>query len=381
MTAPVYLDHHATTPVDPRVLAEMLPWFTGQFGNPHSVDHAYGWAAEEAVEAARARVAALIGADPREIIFTSGATEANNLALRGLAPALAVAGRTEIIASPLEHPCVMACLEALAADGFTVRLLDVGAAGVVDPAQVARLLGPATGLVTVMAANHEIGTVQPIDEIGRLSRAAGALFHVDAAQAAGKIPLAMAEIDLMTLSAHKVYGPKGIGALALRRAVRPLMRPLILGGGQEQGLRSGTVPVPLAVGFGAAAALAQAEQGAEAVRLATLRDRLLGRLRAAGLPLHLHGDPARRLAGNLNFRIARLDAEAIIQLVRDRVALSVGAACASAQRTPSPVLRAIGLGEAEALAALRIGLGRGTTEAEIELAATALIEACRDLGA
>ncbi|MDB5360922.1 MAG: iscS [Rhodospirillales bacterium] len=381
MTAPVYFDHHATTPVDPRVLAQMLPWFTRQFGNPHSVDHAYGWAAEEAVEAARAQVAALIEADPREIIFTSGATEANNLALRGLAPALAVAGRTEIIASPLEHPCVMACLEALAADGFTVRFLDVGAAGVVDPAQVARLLGPTTGLVTVMAANHEIGTVQPIDEIGRLSRAAGALFHVDAAQAAGKIPLAMAEIDLMTLSAHKVYGPKGIGALALRRAVRPLMRPLILGGGQEQGLRSGTVPVPLAVGFGAAAALAQAEQGAEAVRLARLRDRLLDRLRTAGLPLHLHGDPARRLAGNLNFRIARLDAEAIIQLVRDQVALSVGAACASAQRTPSPVLRAIGLGEADALAALRIGLGRGTTEAEIELAATALIKACRDLGA
>ena len=381
MTAPVYLDHHATTPVDPRVLARMLPWFTERFGNPHSVDHAYGWTAEEAVEAARRQVAALIEADPREIIFTSGATEANNLALRGLAPALAAAGRMEIIASPLEHPCVMACLEALAADGFTVRLLTVGTAGLVDPAEVGRLIGPATGLVTVMAANHEIGTVQPIDEIGRLTRAAGALFHVDAAQAAGKIPLAMTEIDLMTLSAHKLYGPKGIGALALRRTVRPLMKPLILGGGQEQGLRSGTVPVPLAVGFGAAAALAWAEMGNEAVRLAQLRDRLLDRLRAAGLPLHLHGDPARRLTGNLNFRVDHIDAEAIIQRVRDRVALSTGAACASAERTSSPVLRAIGLGETEALEALRIGLGRGTSEADIDIAATALIEACRDLGA
>jgi cysteine desulfurase len=382
MTAPpVYLDHHATTPVDPRVLARMLPWFTEQFGNPHSVDHAYGWTAEEAVEAARCQVAALIEADPREIIFTSGATEANNLALRGLAPALAAAGRMEIIASPLEHPCVMACLEALAADGFTVRFLPVGAAGLVDPAEVGRLIGPATGLVTVMAANHEIGTVQPIDEIGRLTRAAGALFHVDAAQAAGKIPLAMAEIDLMTLSAHKLYGPKGIGALALRRTIRPLVKPLILGGGQEQGLRSGTVPVPLAVGFGAAAALARAEMGNEAVRLAQLRDRLLDRLRAAGLPLHLHGDPARRLTGNINFRVDHIDAEAIIQRVRDRVALSTGAACASAERTPSPVLRAIGLGETEALEALRIGLGRGTSEADIDVAAAALIEACRDLGA
>ena len=381
MSLPVYLDHHATTPVDPRVLDQMLPWFTEQFGKPHSVDHAYGWSAEEAVEAARSEVAALIEADPREIIFTSGATEANNLAIRGLAPALAAAGRTEIIASPLEHPCVMACLEALVADGFSIHFLKVGSAGVVNPAEVARRIGPATGLVTVMAANHEIGTVQPIDEIGRLTRAAGALFHVDAAQAAGKIPLAMAEIDLMTLSAHKLYGPKGIGALALRRTVRPLMKPLILGGGQEQGLRSGTVPVPLAVGFGAAAALAMAERGGEAVRLAQLRDRLLDRLRAAGLDLHLHGDPARRLTGNINFRIGTLDAEAIIQHVRDRVALSTGAACASAERTPSAVLRAIGLTEAQALGALRIGLGRGTSEADIELAATALIETCRELGA
>jgi cysteine desulfurase len=381
MTAPIYLDHHATTPVDPRVLARMLPWFTERFGNPHSVDHAYGWAAEEAVEAARRQVADLIGADPRGIVFTAGATEANNLALRGLAPALAAAGRREIIASPLEHPCVMACLEALAADGFTVRFLPVGPAGVVDPAEVARWLGPATGLVTVMAANHEIGTVQPIEAIGRIARAAGALFHVDAAQAAGKIPLAMDGIDLMTLSAHKLYGPKGIGALALRRAVRPMLTPLILGGGQEQGLRSGTVPVPLAVGFGAAAALAQAEMGDEAVRVARLRDRLLDRLRAAGLPLQLHGDPVRRLAGALNFRVPGIDAEAIIQRVRDRVALSTGAACASAERTPSPVLRAIGLDEAAALSALRIGLGRGTTEAEIDLAAAALTEACRALGA
>lgn len=359
----------------------MLPWFTERFGNPHSVDHAHGWTAEEAVEQARREVAALIGAEAREIVFTSGATEANNLAIRGLAPALVAAGRCQIIASPLEHPCVMACLDTLASEGFTIRFLAVGPAGLVDPAEVASLLGPATGLVSVMAANHEIGTVQPIDEIGRLARAAGALFHVDAAQAAGKIPLAMAGVDLMTLSAHKLYGPKGIGALAVRRTVRPLLKPLILGGGQEQGLRSGTVPVPLAVGFGAAAVLAGAEMGAETARLVQRRDRLLDRLRGAGLIVHLHGDPVRRLAGNINFRIDRLDAETIIALVRDRVALSTGAACASAERAPSRVLRAIGLGDTEALGALRIGLGRSTSEADVDAAAAALIEACRELGA
>ncbi|GGF31219.1 cysteine desulfurase IscS [Aliidongia dinghuensis] len=379
MTAPIYLDHHATTPLDPRVLDAMLPWFKEGFGNPHSVDHAYGWAAEEAVEAARRQVAALIGAEPREIVFTSGATEANNLALRGVAPGLAKAGRFGILASPLEHPCVNACLEALAADGFAVRFLPVGPAGVVDPAEVAARLGPDVGLVTVMAANHEIGTLQPIDEIGRLARAAGALFHVDAAQAAGKIPLSMREIDLMTLSAHKLYGPKGVGALAVRRAVRPRVRPLILGGGQEQGLRSGTVPAPLVVGLGAAAALAAAEMGAEAVRLVAHRDRLLAQLRTAGLPIRLHGDPARRLPGNINFRVEGLDADAIIARVRDRVAISTGAACASAERTPSTVLRAIGLDETAALGALRIGLGRSTGEPDVDAAAAALIEACREL--
>jgi cysteine desulfurase len=378
MTMPIYLDHHATTPVDARVVEAMLPWFTQSFGNPHSVDHAYGWAAEEAVEAGRRQVAELIGAEPREIIFTSGATEANNLALRGLAPALAAAGRRHVVASPLEHPCVVACLEWLAADGFEVSYLEVSAAGLVDPAEVAAKLRPTTGLVTVMAANHEIGTVQPIAEIGRLARAAGALFHSDAAQAAGKIPLAMADVDLMTLSAHKLYGPKGIGALAVRRAIRPLVRPLILGGGQEDGLRSGTVPVPLVVGFGAAAALAQAEMDDEVARIAHLRDRFLDHLRRAGLPVMLHGDAIRRLTGNLNFRIGRLDADAIIARVRDRVALSAGAACASAERTPSRVLRAIGLGEAEALAALRIGFGRSTSEADVDEAAAALIESCRD---
>ena len=375
--SPIYLDHHATTPVDPRVLEAMLPWFTRDFGNPHSVDHAYGWAAEEAVEQARRAVAGLIGTEARAIVFTSGATEANNLAVRGLGPALAAAGRTEIIASPLEHPCVMACLEALVSDGFSVRFLNVGAAGLVDPAEVAAWLGPATGLVSVMAANHEIGTMQPIDEIGRLTRAAGALFHVDAAQAAGKIPLDMAEIDLMTLSAHKLYGPKGIGALAVRPAMQPSLTPLILGGGQERGLRSGTVPVPLAVGFGVAADLARAGMGEEAARLARHRDRLLDRLRHAGLDVHVHGDPARRLAGNLNFRIGDIDADTIISRVRDRVAMSTGAACASAERTPSSVLRAIGLGEVEALGALRIGLGRWTSEADVDAAAAALIEACR----
>lgn len=380
---PIYLDHHATTPTDPRVLAEMLPWFTERFGNPHSVDHEWGWQAEEAVEAARRQVAALVGAEPAEIIFTSGATEANNLALLGMAPALrslAESGRVarpHIVASPLEHACVQACLAALERDGFAVTILPVGPGGVLEPEALARALTPATVLVTVIAASHEIGTLQPLASLAALCREAGAILHSDAAQAAGKVPFDAASVDLATLSAHKIYGPKGIGALVARGAARKKLRPILLGGGQEGGLRSGTVPVPLAVGFGAAAALAARLQTEEAGRLAALRARLLAGLQAAGLDVAVNGELERRLPGNLSLRFAGRDAATMIGRVRGRIAISAGAACASAERVPSPALLALGLDREQALATLRIGLGRTTTEAAIDTAVAAFAEACR----
>ncbi|MGB8839494.1 MAG: cysteine desulfurase family protein, partial [Aliidongia sp.] len=339
---PIYLDHHATTPTDPRVVQAMLPWLDDWFGNPHSTDHEWGWQAEEAVEAARRQVAALIGALPSEIIFTSGATEANNLALFGIAATLKARGRTHIIASPLEHPCVSGCLDGLRTEGFTVTILPVDSSGVVDPMAVERALTPATGLVSVIAASHEIGTLQPLGEIAALCRDAGALLHSDAAQAAGKVPFDTTGIDLISLSAHKIYGPKGIGALAARGGTRRLLRPILRGGGQEGGLRSGTVPVPLAVGFGAAAQLACEMKVEEGACLAELRARLLAGLDAAGVDYSVNGTLDRRLPGNLSLRFAGLDAEALIGRVRGQIAISAGAACASARRVASPGLLAIG---------------------------------------
>jgi cysteine desulfurase len=381
---PIYLDHHATTPTDPRVLEAMLPWFGERFGNPHSVDHEWGWQAEEAVETARRQVAALVGAEPAEIIFTSGATEANNLALIGMVPALrglaAAMGarRPHVIASPLEHPCVAACLKVLEEAGFSVTVLPVGSSGVIDPAVLQRALTPQTVLVSVIAASHEIGTVQPLKELAALCWDAGAVLHSDAAQAAGKVRFDAATVNLATLSAHKIYGPKGIGALVARGTVRRLLRPILHGGGQEGGLRSGTVPVPLAVGFGAAAALAAQNLAAEGRRLTALRARLLAGLYAAGLDFAVNGDLDRRLPGNLSLRFAGLDAETLIARLRGRLALSAGAACASAERVPSPALMALGLDPAAALATIRIGLGRMTTEAEIDAAVAAFADACAE---
>jgi cysteine desulfurase len=381
---PIYLDHHATTPTDPRVIEAMLPWFGQRFGNPHSVDHEWGWQAEEAVETARRQVAALVGAAPSEVIFTSGATEANNLALLGMVPALrslAVAkgiARPRVIASPLEHPCVTACLTVVAQRGFDVTLLPIGSGGIVDPAVLADALTPETLLVTITAASHEIGTVQPLAEIAALCWDAGAVLHSDAAQAAGQVEVDIRSVNLASLSAHKIYGPKGIGALVARGAVRPLLRPILHGGGQEGGLRSGTVPVPLAVGFGAAAALAAETLAAEGRRLTALRARLLAGLYAAGLDFAVNGDLDRRLPGNLSLRFAGLDAETLIARLRDRVALSAGAACASAERVPSAALLALGLDPAAALATIRIGLGRMTTEAEIDAAVAAFAAACAE---
>ncbi|MEA2756704.1 MAG: cysteine desulfurase [Aliidongia sp.] len=377
---PIYLDHQATTPTDPSVVAAMIPWFEERFGNPHSTDHEWGWQAEEAIERARRQVAALIGAQPSEIIFTSGATEANNLALLGMAATLKARGRRHIIASPLEHPCVSACLDALAADGFSVTILPIEGSGVIDSLAVERALTPDTGLVTITAASHEIGTVQPLGAIAALCRGAGALLHSDAAQAAGKVPFDVIGIDLVSLSAHKIYGPKGIGALAARGGARRLLRPILRGGGQEGGLRSGTLPVPLAVGFGVAAALASEKMAEEGGRLADLRARLLTGLNAAGLHYEVNGALDRRLPGNLSLRFAGIDAEALIGRVRGRIAVSAGAACASARRVASLGLLAIGLDEAAALATIRIGLGRSTGPAEIDAAVAAFAAACGEAG-
>ncbi|TPQ52144.1 IscS subfamily cysteine desulfurase [Prosthecomicrobium hirschii] len=374
MPRPIYLDHHATTPLDPRVFEAMRPYFLEAFGNPHSADHAYGWEAEAGVEAARRAIARLIGAAAGEIVFTSGATEANNLALRGAAARLPE-GRRHLVASTIEHPCVAAVIDRLEADGFPVTRVGPGADGIVPAEAIAAALRPETGLVTVMAANHEIGTLQPIGAIGALTRARGILFHSDAAQAAGKVPfdVVAAKVDLMSLSAHKMYGPKGIGALHVRRGVA--LEPLILGGGQERGLRSGTVPAPLAVGFGAAAAIARDEMAGEASRLKALRERLRAGLSARIAGLRVNGDLERRLPGNLDLALPGIAAIDLIHLMKGRVAVSAGSACASASLEPSPVLGAIGLDDAAALGSIRIGLGRGTTEAEIDAAIAAVAEA------
>jgi cysteine desulfurase len=378
---PIYLDHHATTPVDPRVLDAMLPWLGARYGNAQSADHEWGWQAEEAVEAARRQVAALAGAAPTEVIFTAGATEANNLALLGSAAALAERGRRHIIASPLEHSSVAEPLAALARAGAELTILPIRADGVLDPDAVVAALRPETGLVTVIAASHEIGTLQPLQAIAALCRAGGILMHSDAAQAAGPVGLGPEDGDLISLSAHKLYGPQGIGALIRRGPAPGLVRPILQGGGQERGLRPGTIPVALAAGFGAAAALACADRAAEADRLRALRQRLLDGLDRAGLDYAVNGALSPRLPGNLSLRCPGIDAETLIAALRLRLAVSAGAACASARRAPSPALLALGLDEAAALETIRIGLGRGTGPAEIDAAVAALLAAVRQIAA
>ena len=366
---PVYLDHHATTPTDPRVLQAMLPWFSERFGNPHSATHAYGWEAEAAVETARAEVAELIGALPEEIIFVSGATEANNLAIRGAARA--GHGR-HLITSAIEHPCVLGTCRALAREGFTLSELPVAPDGRIDPERFAAALRPDTALVSIGLANHEIGVIQPLAEIAGVCRAHGILCHSDAAQAAGRIPIDVNElgVDLLSLSAHKLYGPKGIGALYVRRGTR--LAPLLAGGAQEQGLRPGTLPTPLCVGFATACAMARAEMPAEAPRLRALGERLHQTLLAAMPGLRLNGAAEPRLPGNLNFSLPGIDAADLLPELPE-LALSTGAACASASQEPSPVLRALGLNDDEIQGAIRIGLGRGTTELEVDFAAERII--------
>ncbi|MBC6404427.1 MAG: aminotransferase class V-fold PLP-dependent enzyme [Rhodospirillales bacterium] len=379
---PIYLDFQATAPCDPAVVEAMLPYFTGRFGNPHSVEHAFGWQAEEAVEEARAALAALIGAEAREIVFTSGATEANNLAIKGAARFRRRQGRTKVVTLASEHKCVLESVRSLAEEGFEAVFLPVRPDGSADLERLAGAVDETTALVSVMAANNEIGTLQPLAEIAGIVHAQGAWLHSDAAQAAGKVTLNVRDpdLDLVSISGHKMYGPKGIGALFVRRRPRVRLEPLFSGGGQERGLRSGTLAPPLCVGLGKAAALCGQVLEEETARLWGLQRRLRGALRA-GLPaLRFNGHPQRRLPGNLNVTFPGVDAQALLRAV-PQLALSTGSACSSASVEPSYVLRAIGLDEAAARASVRIGLGRTTTQDDVDRAAALLIAAASALQA
>jgi cysteine desulfurase len=362
------------------VLAAMLPYFTEDFGNAASRSHVFGWRAEAAVALARERIADALGARaPAEIVFTSGATESINLALKGAAQALANT-RDHLVVAATEHRAVLDTCRALEATGRTLSVLPVDGQGLVDPDAVRRALGRRTLLVSVMAANNEIGVLQPLAEIGRICREQGVLFHCDAAQAAGKIPIDVEAlgIDLLSLSAHKLYGPKGVGALWVRSRPRVRLEPLLHGGGHERGLRSGTLPVPLIVGFGRALMLSLEERVAETQRVQALRQRLLSRLQGELDGVALNGHPDARLAGNLNLSFLDVDAAALLLALPD-VALSTGSACSSADPHPSHVLAALGLSPERVRSALRIGIGRFNTEAEIDRAAERLIHEVRRL--
>jgi cysteine desulfurase len=377
---PIYLDCHATTPVDPRVLTAMLPYFTEHFGNPTSTTHQYGWAAEAAVTGARETIAAAIGANVEEIVFTSGATEANNLAIKGVAEAYIAKGQ-HLITLQTEHNAVLDPCRYLESLGFTVTYLPVNPDGLLDLELLKDAIRPDTILVSIMAANNEIGVLQPLDEIGKICRKNGVLFHTDAAQAIGKIPLDvnLLNIDLMSMTAHKVYGPKGIGALYVRRRnPRVQLSPQLHGGGHERGMRSGTLYPPQIVGFAKAVEIAVSEMDTTTARLTELRERLWSQLSQVD-GIYLNGHPTQRLAGNLNISVAGVDGNALLLGLRPTVALSSGAACSSAKVEPSHVLRALGRSESLAYAALRFGIGHNNTVAEIDRVATATIETIQSL--
>jgi cysteine desulfurase len=377
---PIYLDCHATTPIDPGVLEAMLPYFTEHFGNPSSNTHLYGWEAEAAIKQARETLAGAIGATPEEIVFTSGATEANNLAIKGVAEAYFDRGR-HIVTVQTEHNAVLDPCCYLESIGFEVTFLPVQADGLIDLDRLKQAVRPDTILVSVMAANNEIGVLQPLAEIGAICRSRGVLFHTDAAQAIAKIPLDVnaMQIDLMSLTAHKVYGPKGIGALYVRRRnPRVQLAPQLHGGGHERGLRSGTLYPPQIVGFAKAVEMGLAEQPSESIRMGQLRDRLWHALSAID-GIFLNGHPTERLAGNLNISVAGVDGQALLLGLQPTAAVSSGSACTSAKVEPSHVLRAIGRSDPLAYASIRFGIGRFNTEAEIDQVAAVTIETIQAL--
>jgi cysteine desulfurase len=369
---PIYLDAHATTPVDPRVLEAMLPYFTEYFGNPASVTHQYGWEAAAGIKQARETIAAAIQATPEEIIFTSGATEANNLAIKGIAEANYTKGK-HIITMATEHNAVLDPCRYLAKLGFEITVLPVQEDGLLDLSLLEQTLRSDTILVSVMTANNEIGVLQPIAQIGQLCHDRGVLFHTDAAQAIGKIPLDIQHIDLMSLTAHKVYGPKGIGALYVRRRnPRVNLAPQLHGGGHERGMRSGTLYPPQIVGFAQAIAIALAELPTESQRIQDLRDRLWQQI--SQIPgIRLNGHPTNRLPGNLNISVAGVDGQALLLGLRSVAAVSSGSACTSAKVEPSHVLRALGLSDELAYSSIRFGIGRFNTEVEINRVAQEFI--------
>jgi cysteine desulfurase len=378
---PIYMDNHATTPLDPRVLEAMLPYFTQDFGNAASRTHAFGWRAEAAVDAARETIARFINAESgKEIVFTSGATESDNLAIKGVAEYYASKGK-HIVTSTIEHKAVLDSCKRLEKDGYEVTYVPAGRDGVVDPGAIQAALTEKTILVSVMLANNEVGTIQPIEEIGKLTRPRGILFHVDAVQGIGKTPFDVRSmnVDLASLTAHKIYGPKGVGALYVRRS-RPRVRlaAQMDGGGHERGNRSGTLNVPGIVGFAKAVEILQQEGAQEIERIRGLRDRLQRRIQAQLDEVVLNGHPERRLPGNLNLSFAFVEGEGLMMAIKD-VAVSSGSACTSASLEPSYVLRSMGLDEDMAHSSIRFGIGRFNTEEEVDYVADLVVNKVKKL--
>lgn len=390
---PLYLDSLATTPLDPRVLDSMLPYLTNFYGNPHSRTHSYGWETEKAVEIAREQVASLINADPKEIIFTSGATESNNIAIKGVGR-FYKDRKKHIITSQIDHKCVLDSCRALESEGFQVTYLPVQSNGRIDIKQLEKEIRPDTSLVSIMAVNNEIGVIQSIEEIGKLCRSKQIFFHTDAAQAVGKIPIDVNKlnIDLMSISGHKLYGPKGIGALYVRRKPRVRLEPVLSGGGQERGLRSGTLPAPLCVGLGVAAKICKEEMQVSDLnilknsimshvlifkydheRVKVLSKRLIDRLQGALTHIIINGDQKHSYPGCVNISFSYVEGESLLMACKD-IALSSGSACTSASLEPSYVLRALGVEEDLAHSSIRFGINRFTTEAEVDYVADTAIK-------
>jgi len=380
MKLPIYLDNHATTRVDPRVVTAMLPYFTEHFGNAASRNHEFGWEAEQAVDKARKQIADLIGATPKEIIFTSGATESNNLAIKGVAEMYAEKGN-HIITEVTEHKAVLDTCKRLEKSGCRVTYLPVKADGTIDLEDLRRAIDDKTILVSIMAANNEIGVLQPVREIGKICHERGVLFHTDAVQAVGKVLFNVIDdfVDVASISAHKIYGPKGVGALYVRRRnPRVRIAAQIDGGGHERGMRSGTLNVPGIVGLGNACEIAQQEMAEESARLSALRDRLKTKLEAELDYVHVNGSMEHRLPGNLNMSFVYVEGESLLMGIND-VAVSSGSACTSATLEPSYVLKALGLGDDVAHSSIRFGLGRFNTEAEVDYVAAKVIQVVRHL--
>jgi cysteine desulfurase len=374
------MDNHATTPIDPRVLEAMMPYFTGKFGNAASRNHSYGWEAEQAVEKARQQIAGLIGASPKEIVFTSGATESDNLAIKGVAEMYAEKGN-HIITVPTEHKAVLDTCKRLQKHGYEITFLSPGRDGIIDLDELRGKITDKTILITVMHANNEIGVLQPIREIGKIARERGVLFHTDATQSVGKVPVNVNDdnIDLMSISAHKMYGPKGVGALYVRRKnPRVQLTCQMDGGGHERGMRSGTLNVPGIAGLGEACAICKQEMGKEAFRLSDLRDKLKAKLEAGLDEVFVNGSMEHRLPNNLNMSFAYVEGESLLMGIND-VAVSSGSACTSATLEPSYVLKALGVGDDLAHTSIRFGLGRFNTEEEVDYVAARVIEVVKRL--